>query len=144
MDLLLICRDGLENSLLENLVLAMEAKKSGTEVGVLFTQEALAIVSLINAPAWSPGLTGQIVRQQMSANATAMELPTKGGKGEGKRIDALPLVSAASEAGVKMFASPIWVGILGLHDKLPQGIAEIDQATTIKMVSEAKAVIGTL
>ncbi len=40
-DLLLICRDGLANSLVSNLVLAIGAKRAGVDVSVFFTQEAL-------------------------------------------------------------------------------------------------------
>ncbi len=61
MDLLLICRDALENSVIANLLVALEARKTGQEVGVLFTEEALAGLGG-GAFSWSPLLANRDTR----------------------------------------------------------------------------------
>ncbi len=55
MDLLLIVRDALASSVASNLLTAIQAKEAGGEVGVLFTQEALAAAVL--AAAARPAVT---------------------------------------------------------------------------------------
>ena len=75
MDLLLISRDALSSSLLSNTLMAVEAKKAGADVGVLFTQEALAAVCG-GSFAWPPALTGQEVRYKMADSAKAMDVFT--------------------------------------------------------------------
>lgn len=143
MDLLLICRDGLANSLTSVLLTAMEAKRAGIDVGVVFTQEALRCVAGEGVLRWSPGLTGQELRLRIADAAIARNLPITGGKGEGRELDALALVGQAKEAGVPMFACPLWTGLLGL-DKLPEGITVVEPSALVKTLQGAKKVIGTL
>ena len=141
MDLLLICRDALASSLVSNMLMATEAKKAGVDAGVIFTQEALAAISG-GTFVWPQGLTGQSTRFKMADNAKAMGLPIMGGKGDGRQIDVRQLVVMAKEAGVSMFACPMWTGLLGLQGKLPQGIAELESDKLLKMLQETKIVIG--
>lgn len=143
MDLLLICRDGLANSLTSVLLMAMEAKKAGVDVGVIFMQEALRCVAGEGVLRWSPGLTSQELRLKFADVAIASNLPITGGKGEGRELDALALVGQAKEAGVPMFACPLWAGLLGL-DKLPEGITVIESSALLKMLQETKQVIGAI
>lgn len=143
MELLLICRDGLGNSITSVMLLAMEAKKAGVDVGVVFTQEALRVVAGEGVVRWSPGLTGQELRLRIADAAIAGNLPIMGGKGEGRELDSLALVGQAKEAGVPIFACPLWAGFLGL-DKLPEGITVIEPAALVKTLQEAKQVIGAL
>lgn len=142
MDLLLICRDALSSSLLSTTLTATEAKKAGVDVGVLFTEEALAAVCG-GTFAWPTGLTGQELRYRMADNAKAMGIPTMGGKGDARQIDIRQLVGMAKEGGIPMFACPVWAGLLGLQGKLPQGIAEVDAPTLLKMIAETKTIIGS-
>jgi len=143
MDLLLICRDGLANSLTSAMLTAMEAKKAGVDVGVLFTQEALRCVAGEGVLRWSPGLTGQELRLRLADVAIASNLPIAGGKGEGRELDAMALVEAAKKAGVSMFACPLWAKLLGLQ-KLPEGIKVMEPPALIKALQETKKVIGTI
>ena len=143
MDTLLICRDALANSLVGNLVVAMEAKKAGMDVGVVFTQGALNVACGNGVFNWSPGLTGQVNRYKMADNAATLGLPTTG-RGDSRQIDVKQLIPKAVEAGVPMFACSAWIGLLGLAGKLPDGMKEVDMPTLFKMVQEAKVVIGSL
>ena len=142
MDLLFICRDGLASSLISNLVLAMEAKKAGTNVGVLFTQEALAALCG-GVFGWPRELAEQEKRYKMADNAATLGLPVMGGKGDGRQINVRQMIVAAREASVPMFACPTWTVLLDLKGGLPEGIAETDLSETLKMISETNRVIGT-
>lgn len=142
MDTVLICRDALSSSLLSNLVFAIEAKKTGADVAILFTQEALAGLCG-EAFAWSPGLRGQQRRFQIADRARTMDIPVSG-RGDGRQVNARLLLGKAREAGVKMIACPIWTNLLAVEEKLPEGIEKTDLSQALKMIKGAKTVIGTL
>ena len=141
MDLLLICRDGLENSIIANLVLAMEAKKAGMEAAVLFTEEALAGLGG-GALAWSPLLADRDTRMTVAKKATEKGIPVIG-KLDKRETDIRPLAKAAKEAGVGLFACPVWSDLLDLRGKLPAEVQEIDLPMAFKLLSGAKKVIGS-
>lgn len=142
MDLVLICRDAQASSVLTSLLLAIEAHKAGGQVAVLFTQEALAAISG-GALLWPQGLQGQQIRLVMADSAKAMGIPILL-RGEGRQINALGMVEKAREAGVSMYACPVWSQLLDLKGKLPPGVAEMDLPTTLRTLGEAKQVIGSL
>jgi peroxiredoxin family protein len=141
MDVIFICRDALANSLLGNLLLAMEAHKAGTKVAVLFTEDALAALST-GAFLWPQALQGQPTRLAMANNASALDVPVML-RGEGRQVNALGMVEKAHQAGVPMYACPAWSQLLDVKGKLPEGIAEIDLPTALKTLGEAKQVIGS-
>jgi peroxiredoxin family protein len=141
MDLVFICRDALASSLLGNLVLAMEAQKAGSKVAVLFTQEALNALDG-GAFLWPQGLQGQRTRLTMATNAPAMDIPVMM-RGEGRQVNALDMVEKARQAGVPMYACPVWSQLLDLKGRLPTGVAEMDLPTALKTLGEAKRVIGS-
>ncbi len=143
MDMLFICPDAEGPKIVTSLALAIEAKKGGNDVGVLFTEEALAAVSGDVAFRWPPGLSGQEIRYRMADNSAGAGIPTKGGKSQAREIDPQALITKASESGVTMFACPTWVTLLGLNGKLPKGIKKVSVADELKMVKEAKAIIGS-
>ena len=130
MDIVFICRDALSNSLLNNLLMATEARKEGSDVAIIFTQEALAGLCG-DALAWSRGLQGQGHRMQMVNQAQAMDIPVSG-TGQGKQLNARPLVAKAQKAGVKMIACPIWTSLLGLEGRLPRGIEKTDLSQALQ------------
>jgi predicted peroxiredoxin len=142
MDLLFVCRDALASSLIGNLLLAIEAKKAGIEVGVLLTQEALA-AAVGGTFGWPRELSGQELRFRMADNAASLGLATMGGRGDGRQIDARKLITQAKEAGVPLFACPIWSGLLGMKGNLPEGIKELDTGAALEMIQKAKRVVGT-
>lgn len=143
MDILFICRDALASSLMGNLLTAMAAKKAGENVGVVFTQEAL-MAAVAGTFSWPRELAGQELRFKMTDNAAAQGLPTTGGRGDGRQIEVRKLIGRAKEAGVPLVACPLWTGLLGLKGKLPEGMKEVDVPELMKMMKEAKAVVGTL
>jgi hypothetical protein len=55
----------------------------------------------------------------------------------------MALVGQSKEAGVSMFACPLWAGLLGL-DKFPEGITAIESSALVKMLQETKQVIGAI
>ncbi len=142
MDLLLICRDALASSLLGNLLAAIGARKAGKDVAVLFTQEALAALAG-GVFLWPPGLQGQQIRLAMVGNAQAMDIPVML-RGEGRQVDASAMVEKAKQAGVPVYACPTWSQLLNVKGKLPSGVTEIDPATALKTLAEAKQVVGSL
>ncbi|MFN8544465.1 MAG: hypothetical protein U0807_09670 [Candidatus Binatia bacterium] len=142
MDLLFILRDALASSLTGGLLTAIEARKAGQAVGVVLTQEALA-AAVRGTFAWPRELSGQALRLQLADRAKAAGLPLMG-RGEGRQLDAKALIARAVEAGVTVWACPIWSTLLGLDGALPRGITAIDTAALLRELREAERVIGTL
>jgi peroxiredoxin family protein len=142
MDLLLILRDALASSLVGGLLTAIEAKKAGQEVGIVFTQEALAALAR-GSFGWPRALSGQEMRLLMADRAAAAGLPLLG-KGEGRQLDAKALVARAAEAGVRLYACPLWTSLLGLEGALPGALETLDTAGFLGLVRDARKVIGSL
>ncbi len=142
MDLLLILRDGLASSVTGGLLVALSAREAGRRVGVLFTQEALA-AAVRGSFAWPRELSGQEMRLTMADRGAASGLPLLG-RGEGRQLDVKGLISKAQEAGVVLYACPIWCSLLGVEDKLPAGFEAVDTAGLLELVEDAKKVVGTL
>ena len=141
MDMIFICRDALENSLISNLVMAIEAKKDGINVGVIFTQEALAALAG-ETFSWSPLLQERGKRLKIAQGAKKMEIPMISAR-DARQTDVWNLVNAAAEAGVALFACPVWQGLLGLEEKLPSQIQKIQLPEALKLLTDARKVIGT-
>ena len=142
MDMLLILRDALASSLVGGLLVALKAKEAGQKVAVLFTQEALAAL-VQGSFEWPRELSGQEMRLGLADRAKAAGIPVLG-RGEGRQIDAKGLVSQAHEAGVALYACPVWSSLLGLEDKLPDGVQALDTAAALRLIQDAKQVIGSL
>ncbi len=142
MDMVLICRDGLENSVIGNVAVAMEAKRAGEDVGILFTEEALYCLSGKSFE-WSPvAFKDRDSRSKILRNATAMGLQATNPK-ESRTSDLPRLLKQAKEAGIKLMACPIWAQILAVDGKnLPPELALIDKPTMLKELKAAKIVIG--
>ena len=140
MDMLLICKDALENSLVTNLTLAMEARKQGMEVGILFTEDALVALGGQSWD-WSPLLRDWNPRVLVARNAAKLNLPLATARGR-HETDVGQLLKAAKEAGVSLLACPIWASLLELEGKLAPEITQMDFAATLKALREAKTVVG--
>ena len=140
MDIILICRDALENSLLGNIGMALEAKKNGSSPGILFTQEALAAVAG-QSFRWSPLLENRGTKIAVSKNATAMGIQLASERDK-RWTDINRLIKSAKEAGIPLMACPLWSNLLGLEGKLPPEISAIDSQTLLKEMKEAKTIIG--
>jgi predicted peroxiredoxin len=142
MDLLLILRDALGSSLVGSLLLALNARKAGRQVGVLITQEALAALAR-GSFAWPRELSGQELRRKLADRGAELGAPVLG-RGDGRQLDVKGLVERAREAGVELYACPIWSSLLDLTGELPEGIRELDAADVADLVQDAKQVVGTL
>jgi predicted peroxiredoxin len=142
MDLLLIQRDALSSSLAGGLVMALNARKAGQEVGVVFTQEALAAVAG-GSFGWPRELSGQEKRRTIADRGASAGLPILG-RGEGRQLDTKGLISQAQEAGVLLYACPTWSSLLDLEGKLPGGMRALDTEALLKLIQDAKKVVGTL
>ena len=142
MDVFVILRDALASSLVGSLLTAIDAKKAGREVGVLFTQEALAAAAR-GSFEWPRELAGQEMRLTIADRGAAVGLPVLG-RGEGRQLDAKRLISVAHEAGVRLYACPTWSALLGLEGTLPNGMQSLDSAAFLRLIQETKRIIGTL
>jgi len=140
MDLLLIVRDALASSVASNLLTAIEAKAAGRQVGVLFTQEALAAAAH-GTFAWPRELSGQEMRLGIADRGAAAGLPLLG-RGEGRQLDVKGLMTRARDAGVILYACPLWSALLGLSDRLPQGLQGLEHDAALRLIQEAKQVVG--
>lgn len=140
MEVLLICRDALENSLVSNLIVAMEMKKRGTDVAVLFTQEALAALAG-GALDWSPLMRDRDTRTTIAKAATRLGIPWSAKDPRWTRPH--QVVAAAKQAGVPLLACPLWTELLEAKGKLPPEIGLIDLPAALKALREAKVVIGS-
>lgn len=140
MDMILICRDAVEDSVIGNVAMTMAAKKEGQDVGIIFTEEALAALAG-ESFGWSPLFQNRDARIKISRNATAMGIEVADAK-DNRWTDLSRLLKAAKEAGVRLMACPIWSQILDVDGKLPPEITAIDSATMLKELKEAKIIIG--
>lgn len=141
MDMLLICRDALASSLVGNLKIAMTAQKNGQKVGVLFTGEALS--ALNNGTfLWPRELREQDLRLKMADNAGSQGIPITG-RGEARQIDIWQLLEQAKAKQLSIYACPVWSSLLGMNNDLPPGIQSLDVPAVLKLIGEAKNVIGS-
>jgi peroxiredoxin family protein len=142
MDLLVILRDALGSSLAGGLLTAIQARKAGSEVGVLVTQEALAALAR-GSFGWPRELSGQANRLGLADRGAAAGIPLLG-RGEGRQLDPRGLVQQAREAGVVLYACPIWASLLSLEDELPQGLAPVVDGDVARLILGASRVVGAL
>ena len=140
MDMILICRDAVEDSVIGNVAMTMAAKKEGQDVGIIFTEEALAALAG-ESFGWSPLFQNRDARIKISRNATAMGIEVADTR-DNRWTDLSRLLKAAKEAGVRLMACPLWSQILDVDGKLPPEITAIDSATMLKELKEAKIIIG--
>lgn len=140
MDIILICRDALENSVLGNIAIAMEAKKNGSDVGILFTQETLKALAG-DVFRWSPLLENRTSKMTVAKTAAAMGMQIQSEKDK-RWTDIYRLIKSAKNAGVKMIACPLWTNLLQVEGKLPPELDKVDSQSLLKELSEAKTIIG--
>jgi len=139
---LFILRDAIASSVVGTMHAAIEARKGGKEAAVLVTQEALAAL-VRGSFAWPRELAGQEMRLGMASRAASLGLPITG-RGEGRQIDVRAMVPLALEAGVRVFACPLWTGLLGLEEGLPPGVERLDAAQAQELITGAQVIIGSL
>ena len=140
MDLLFICREATEDSVIGNVGMAMQAKAKGRESAVLFTGEALAALAG-QAFHWSPLFASRPARIAISRNATALGLPVAAER-DARWTDLGRLLQAARDAGVRLLACPVWSQILGVDGRLPDAIERPTTDEVLAALESAKVVGG--
>jgi hypothetical protein len=58
--------------------------------------------------------------------------------------DAMDLLLILRDAGVVLYACPIWASLLKLEDRLPEGLSTLEPPALIDLVQSARQVVGTL
>ncbi|MDY6908002.1 MAG: hypothetical protein SV910_07225 [Chloroflexota bacterium] len=140
MDIILICRQAEEDSVIGNVALALEARRAGADVGIIFTEEALAALAGESFN-WSPLFRNRDARIKISRNSTAMGVEVSDFK-DNRWTDLHRLLAQASGAGVRLIACPIWSKILAVDGRLPAIITSMESAAMLTELKEAKTVIG--
>ena len=123
-------------------MMALEARKTKSNVGVLITQEALAATAF-GSFEWPRELSGQALRMTMADRGAGAGLPLLA-RGEARQLDARGLITTARQAGIALYACPMWTSLLGLENRIPDGIQALDSGTVVRLIQDAKQVVGTL
>ena len=143
MELMFISRDAREDSLLGTVMMAMEARKAGADVGILFTGEAIAALSGRSFN-WSPLLEDRESRMGISRTAKELGYPLASPRDRrGRWTKPLQLLPAASEAGVRLLACPLWSKLLDAGEKLPEELEQIEVESLVRELRQAQKVIGS-
>jgi hypothetical protein len=142
LDVLLICRDARADSLVANLLLAMEAKRAAKDVGVMLSGEALLALR-IGSFSWPRGFWPQAVRWSVADRAAEVGLPVRG-KGQFRALDAMALLQSARHEGVRLFACPIWAPLLKTDVPWPEWITPASAADALGLLDRASTVVGSL
>jgi hypothetical protein len=122
--------------------MAMHASEGGRKVGVLITQEALAALAG-GCFEWPRELSAQRVRWTIADSGKSKGIPLLG-RGEGRQLDVKGLLSKAREAGVAVYACPIWTSLLGLEGRMSETIQSLDGPGLSALIKDAKQVVGSL
>lgn len=142
MDVLFIVRDASASSLVGTILTALQAQQAGRTVSVLITQDALAALAR-GTFAWPRELSGQTARLTLADRGAAMGVPLLG-RGEGRQLDPKGLVTRARDAGIPLYACPVWSSLLGLDGAPPAGLQAVASGTLAELLCSARQVVGSL
>jgi peroxiredoxin family protein len=140
MDVVFVCRQAVEDSLLANIAAAMEAKEAGLDVGVLFTGEALWALAE-ESYRWSPLFQGRRIRSRISKNATGMGIEI-GHPKDARWTDRDRLLESAVDRGVRLLACPLWSSFLGIQDDIPDRLTLPGRDEWLEELQRAKVIGG--
>ncbi len=141
MNMVLICRDALEDSVLGNLALARAVARSGGEAIVVFTGEALKALDT-GTFRWSQNFKTRDARASIVAAAEDDGLPLGHGELDRRWSDVRSLVrSMAEESALRMVACPLWSRLLGLGAGLDH-LERIDDQELVDLLQGADTVVG--
>ena len=128
----ILCKEGTINSYLSALVIAMNKKKKGEDVHVVFMQEGLA--ALVDKKfRFIHGL--EPYAKDIEKNAAMMGIPS----------DPFELIKEANKVGVSLYACQAWMKLLGGKPPkfpIPDGLQKLELAELIKSLDEAKKVFS--
>ena len=128
----ILCKEGTINSYLSALVIAMNKKKKGDDVHVVFMQEGLAALVDKNFR-FLPGL--EPYAKDIEKNAAMMGVPS----------DPFELIKEANKVGVSLYACQAWMKLLGGKPPkfpIPDGLQNLELSELIKALDEAKKVFS--
>ncbi len=137
MDILFVCKSASGNSVVTTLVLATRARDDGKNVGVLFTEAALAAVCGRGFD-WPPLLRGRQEQMTIARNAREAAIPIVSAL-DSRQTDVMALVRATSARGVRLLACPLWSKLLAPLE-IPTELGPLSQDALQKLVEEGKAV----
>lgn len=143
MDTILICRDALINSLIGCIGKAIANKKAGYDVGIIFTNEALAALGGMGVFGWSPLFKDRLIKSKITKKATSMGIEIADGK-DSRWTNIPRALQAVKAAGINLYACPLWTEILGVGKSLPSEVTIIESDDLLKKMQDAKMIIGGL
>jgi predicted peroxiredoxin len=127
---IIICKEAKTNSYLSALVIAINTKKKGGDISVVFMQEGLA--GLIDKKFGFPeGL--QPYSEDIEKNAAEM----------GVSIDPFDLIKHAKSMGIPLYACQAWMKLLGGKPPkfdIPEGLEKLELTDLVDAIAEAKKV----
>jgi len=128
----ILCKEGTINSYLSALVIAMNKKKKGEDVCVVFMQEGLA--GLIDRKfRYSTGL--EAYAKDIEKNAAIMRVPT----------DPFELIKEAKKMGISLYACQAWMKLLGGKPpkfSIPEGLDKLELSELVDILAKANKVFS--
>ena len=128
---IVICKDGAINSYLSAIIVAVNGKKAGEDIAVVFMQEGLA--ALVDKKyRLNPGL--ESYAEDIKKNAVEMGISS----------DPFELIKMANGAGVPLYACFAWMKLLGGKPPrfdIPEGLQKLELKDLITELGKAKKVI---
>lgn len=128
----ILCKEGTINSYLSALVIAMNKKRKGEDISVVFMQEGL--VALVDKKfRFTPGL--EPYAKEIEKNAAMMGIPS----------DPFELIKEAKSVGVSLYACQAWMKLLGGKPPrftVPEGLQKLELSELIEALDEAKKVFS--
>lgn len=141
MSSVLISREAIEDSILGNVALARAFRRSGRDVCIVFTGDALKALD-DGIFAWSHNFKTREVQANIIAAAEQADLSLGHRELDNRWSDVRALVESMSgEPGVRLIACPIWSGLLGLGDRL-QYLERIEESKLVDLLQNADTVVG--
>lgn len=128
-ELLIWQANGYRNSVATALCTAAELKSLGIDVAVVFDEASIAALAERKFEVSPP----------LAKYATTIE---ENLKKMGYSVDAMDYLKQVKSAGVPLYACAAWCDFLGVRGKLPPEIQVIESPEIMKLVAEAKRIIG--
>ena len=131
-EIIILCKDGTINSYLSSLVIAMNEKKQGRDVSVVFMQEGL--VALIDKKfRYVLGLDSHA--KDIEKNAATMGVPT----------NPFELIKETKKLGVSLYACQAWMKLLGGKPpkfSIPEGLDKLELSELVDILAKADKVLS--
>jgi len=138
MNILITVRSGLANAWISSLFIALDEVGKGNQVGIMFTEEALKVLS--GEPfAWSPLLRDRQTISTMARNAAEAAIKFQSSQ-DRRQIDVWRFVDGAREKGVHFYVCPNWSKLLGISE-FPEGVRLLSQEELSQTMDSAARIL---